>query len=201
MTSTSDQDTSGRDTSGKGKIIAIEFVTLDGVVEDPDGRAGTPFGGWAFRFGAAAIGGDKFRLDSIMQTGALLFGRGTWEHFAGLWPARSDPFSAAMNALPKYVVSRGVPDLAAWPNSRPLDGDLVGAVTGLAQRQDVVVIGSISVVGKLADAGIVDEYRLLVVPSFVGSGRRMFDTRVDLDLVAAVTDGPMTLLTLTPHRS
>ena len=201
MTSTSGQDTSGKSAAGKGKIIVIEFVTLDGVVEDPDGRAGTPFGGWAFRFGAAAIGGDKFRLGSIMQSGALLFGRATWEHFAGLWPARSDPFSAAMNALPKYVVSRGAPDLAAWSNSRQLDGDLVGAVTGLAQRQDVIVIGSVSVVRELAGSGVVDEYRLLVVPSFVGSGRRLFDTSVDLDLVTAATDGPMTLLTLTPHRS
>ena len=81
------------------KIIVVQFVTLDGVVEDPDGRAGTPFGGWAFRFGADAIAGDKFGLGSIMQTGALLFGRRTWEHFAQLWPNRSDPFSAAMNAL------------------------------------------------------------------------------------------------------
>lgn len=180
------------------KIIVVQFVTLDGVVEDPDGRAGTPFGGWAFRFGADAIAGDKFGLGPIMQTGALLFGRRTWEHFVQLWPNRSDPFSLAMNALPKYVVTRGTPDFAAWSNSRPLGNDLVEGAARLVDKHDVVVIGSTGVVRTLAAAGVVDEYRLLTLPTFVGAGETLFDTKVDLDLVSMVTNQCTTLGTYVP---
>src|SRR3954453_9786880 len=114
-----------------GKLIVIQFVTLDGVVEDPDGRGGTPFGGWAFRFGPEAIAGDKFRLGSILETGVLLFGRRTWEHFSKLWPTRTDPFSTAMNQMQKIVVTRRPLDVSAWSNSTVLDGDLVDAVADL----------------------------------------------------------------------
>src|SRR3954453_2384455 len=125
-----------------GKLIVIQFVTLDGVVEDPDGRGGTPFGGWAFRFGPEAIAGDKFRLGSILETGVLLFGRRTWEHFSRLWPTRTDPFSTAMNKIEKLVVTRGTLDPSAWSNSAVVDGALVEAVARLVSERDVVVIGS-----------------------------------------------------------
>ena len=180
------------------KIIVIQFVTLDGVVEDPDGRGGTPYGGWAFRFGPEVIGGDKFRLGSIMQSGALLFGRRTWQHFAGLWPQRTDPFSAAMNALPKHVVSRTTPDLGAWSNSHRLEGELVTGALGLATQQDVVVIGSTGVVQQLAAAGAVDEYRLLTFPTILGVGRRLCDQPLELDLVESQVTGPVTLATYRP---
>src|ERR687890_1179719 len=111
-----------------GKVIVIQFVTLDGVVEDPDGRDGTAFGGWAFRFGPQAVAGDKFRLGTILESGVLLFGRRTWEHFSRLWPARTDPFSTAMNRADKAVVTRGTPDLTVWTGSTALTGDLVAGV-------------------------------------------------------------------------
>ena len=186
--------------SQRGKIIVIQFVTLDGVVEDPDGRAGSDVGGWAFRFGAGAIAGDKFKLGPVMQSGTLLFGRGTWEHFSRLWPQRDDPFSLAMNAVPKHVVSRGTPDLSAWSNSHPLgDGPVEGAVR-LAERQDVVVVGSTTIVRSLAAAGVVDEYRLLWVPTFVGTGTTLFDTTVALQPVSVVAQGSLTLGTYVPSR-
>jgi dihydrofolate reductase len=178
-----------------GKVIVIAFVTLDGVVEDPDGRGGTPFGGWAFRFGPEAVSGDKFRLGPILESGVLLFGRQTWEHFSRLWPTRTDPFSTAMNRMPKMVVTRGTPDVSAWSNSTVLDGDLVPAVTQLARERDVVVIGSTSVVRELAAAGAVDEYRFMTFPTIVGEGTRLFAAPVELDLVSVDVVGSGTLAT------
>jgi dihydrofolate reductase len=184
-----------------GKVIVIQFVTLDGVVEDPDGRGGTAFGGWAFRFGPEAIGGDKFRLGPILESGVLLFGRRTWEHFSRLWPTRTDPFSAAMNRIDKVVVSHGTPDLSAWPPSTVLAGDLVEGVAGIAQQRDVVVIGSISVVRQLAAAGAIDEYRLLTFPTVIGDGARLFTVPLDVELVSVDAVGPITLATYAASRA
>jgi dihydrofolate reductase len=178
-----------------GKVIVIQFVTLDGVMQDPDGRGGTAFGGWAFRFGPEAIAGDKFRLGDILQSGVLLFGRQTWEHFARLWPMRRDPFSTAMNNIKKVVVTRGTPDFSAWSHSTALDGDLISGVSRIAQDQDVVVIGSLSVVRELAAANAIDEYRLLTFPTVVGDGARLFTQPVELSLVSVDMVGQATLAT------
>jgi dihydrofolate reductase len=134
----------------KGTVIVIQFVTLDGVVEDPDGSEGTPGGGWAFRSGPKRVAGDDFKLGSILDTGVLLFGRTTWEVFSRRWPSRSDEFANAMNRIPKVVVSRSAPALEAWSNSSLLEGELVAGVADVTRKQDVVVIGSTSVVHALA---------------------------------------------------
>jgi dihydrofolate reductase len=176
-----------------GKVIVIQFITLDGVVEDPDGRGGTAFGGWAFRFGPEAVAGDKFRLGPILESGVLLFGRQTWEHFSRLWPARTDPFSTAMNQALKVVVSRGTPDLSAWSPSTVLADDLLDGVARIAKERDVVGIGSTSVVRELEAAEAVDEYRLLTFPTVVGEGARLFSVPVDLELVSVEAIGPATL--------
>lgn len=168
-----------------GKVIVIEFVTLDGVVEDPDGSGGTSFGGWAFRFGPESVAGDKFQLGPILDTGVLLLGRRTWELFSRIWPTRTDEFSTTMNRILKIVVTRGEPALDAWSNSSRLDGELVEAVTQVARGRDVVIAGSTSVVRALTAAGAVDEYRLLVFPTVVGTGQRLFDRPIDLRLTAA----------------
>ncbi|MFL6132176.1 MAG: dihydrofolate reductase family protein [Nocardioidaceae bacterium] len=182
-----------------GKVIVIAFVTLDGVVEDPDGRGGTAFGGWAFRFGPEAVAGDKFRLGPILESGMLLFGRRTWEHFSRLWPARSDSFSIAMNQSPKAVVTRGTPDLSAWSHSTVLAGDLLDGVARIAQDRDVVVIGSTSIVRELAAADAVDEYRLLTFPSVIGDGARLLTVPMDLKLVSVDAIGPATLAAYAAH--
>jgi dihydrofolate reductase len=156
------------------RVIVIEFVTLDGVVEDPDGSGGTAAGGWAFRHGPEAVAGDKFDLGPLLDTGVMLLGRTTWELFAKLWPGRTDPFSTKMNAIPKLVASRSRTEVDAWQNSTLLDGDLVETVRRRKESQDVVVTGSVGVVHTLAAADLVDEYRLMVFPTVVGAGRRLF---------------------------
>jgi len=181
-----------------GKVIVIQFITLDGVVEDPDGRGGADFGGWAFRFGREAIAGDLFRLGPVLDTCVLLFGRRTWQHFSRLWPERTDQFSVAMNRARKHVVSTGAPDLGAWANSELLDGDLVDGVTRLAAEHDVVVIGSTSVVRALQAAGRVDEYRLFTVPTVIGEAEaaRLFDAPAEFQLVSVDLAGPGILTVL-----
>jgi dihydrofolate reductase len=155
-------------------VIVIEFVTLDGVVEDPDGSLGTPTGGWAFRHGPESVAGDKFRLGRLLDDGVMLLGRTTWELFARLWPHRDDPFSRRMNAVPKLVASRTRTrtDTSAWANSRLLDGDPADAVKH--ERRDVIITGSLGVVHTLMGHDLIDEYRLLTFPTIVGAGRRLF---------------------------
>src|SRR5690349_20044967 len=109
-------------------VIAIQFITLDGVVSDPDGSGGTPEGGWAFRHGPETVAGDKFHLGRLLDDGVMLLGRTTWELFARLWPGRTDPFSARMNAVPKLVASRTLTDTSAWANSQVVKGDVMEAV-------------------------------------------------------------------------
>jgi len=153
-------------------VIVIEFITLDGIMSDPDGRGGTPGGGWAFRHGPATVAGDKFRLGATMDDGVLLIGRKTWEAFSKLWPTRDDEFSARMNAVPKLVASRTLTDVSAWKNSSVLTGDLVQAVRD--ETRDVIALGSLSVVRALMAADLVDEYRLLTFPTIAGDGERLF---------------------------
>ncbi|MGQ5640910.1 MULTISPECIES: dihydrofolate reductase family protein [unclassified Streptomyces] len=177
-------------------VIVIEFITLDGIVSDPDGSTGTPWGGWAFRHGPEAVAGDKFRLGHTLDEGVLLLGRATWQLFARLWPGRDDPFAARMNTVPKLVASRTLThaDTSVWGNSHILDGDLVDAVK--RERRDVVVTGSLSVVDRLRAADLVDEYRLLTFPTVLGTGQRLFPADVphaELECLAAEQVGAAVL--------
>jgi dihydrofolate reductase len=176
-----------------GRVIIIQFVTLDGVVEDPDGSDGCAFGGWAMRHGPQGVAGDKFRLGSTLERGTLLFGRRTWEHFSALWPPRGDPFSQAMNAADKAVVTHREVPSGRWSNSRAIDHPLEGWVREQVAARDLVVIGSHSVVDQLTRADLVDEYRLLTFPTAVGSGRRLFTESRMLELVSAEQVGPAVL--------
>jgi dihydrofolate reductase len=179
------------------RIIVIQFVSLDGVIHDPDGADGSTYGGWAFRHGPQAVAGDKFRLGEVLGTGALLLGRKTWEKFAGLWPTRDDDFSRQMNAIPKLVASRTLDDVSAWSNSTLLCGELVEEAAERKAHRDLVVAGSASVAHALMEADMVDEYRLLVFPTVVGDGTRLFEPRrasANLDMVSAQAAGPAALL-------
>ncbi len=153
-------------------VIVIQFSTLDGIVSDPDGSAGTPTGGWAFRHGPATVAGDKFQLGSALDEGVMLLGRTTWQLFSRLWPGRDDPFSQRMNAAAKLVASHTLTDASAWPNSQVMEGDLIEAVK--RERRDVIITGSLSVVHELMAADLVDEYRLLTFPTILGTGERLF---------------------------
>jgi dihydrofolate reductase len=176
-----------------GRIIIAQFITLDGVVEDPDGSDGTPFGGWAFRHGREAVAGDKFGYGEILQTGVFLFGRTTWDYFSTLWPARDDAFALALNAADKAVATSREVDLARWQNSRRVEGDVVEWARRESAERDVVLVGSGSVGERLIDAGAVDEYRLRVFPTATGAGRRLFSRETRLDLVSSDVLGPTTL--------
>jgi dihydrofolate reductase len=153
-------------------VIVIQFITLDGIVSDPDGSDGTPGGGWAFRHGPETVAGDKFRLGRTLDDGVVLQGRRTWQLFSRLFPGRDDPFSARMNAAPKLIASATLTDTSAWANSQVIDGDLADAVK--REARDVIVIGSLSVVRALMAADLVDEYRLLTFPTILGTGERLF---------------------------
>ena len=153
-------------------VIVIQFITLDGIISDPDGSAGTASGGWAFRHGRETVAGDKFRLGSTLDDGVMLLGRTTWQLFSRIWPGRDDPFSARMNAVPKLVATRSLTDTSAWANSRVIDGDLVDAVR--RERRDVIITGSLSIVRALMAANLIDEYRLLTFPTILGAGERLF---------------------------
>jgi dihydrofolate reductase len=170
------------------KLIVAEFTTLDGVIEDPDGTWGAPRGGWAMRQGPQVFAGDKFRLGPIMESGALLFGRGTWQAFAKRWPQRTGDFADAMNAARKYVASTTLTDARAWANSTLLDGDLPAAVERAREDRDIAVVGSPGLAHQLAAAGLVDEYRLLVLPTVVGEGLRLFPDGHEANLQLVSSD-------------
>jgi len=175
------------------RVIVIEFVSVDGIMEDPDGSDGSAQGGWAFRYGPQAVAGDKFRLGEVLDTGTMLLGRRTWQLFAGIWPGRDDEFSAKLNAMPKLVASRSLDQVGAWQNSALLGGDLLAAVRERKQAHDIVVAGSVSIVRALAADDLVDEYRLLVFPLILGAGTRLFPEgtgQANLALVSANPQGP-----------
>jgi dihydrofolate reductase len=174
-------------------VIVIEFITLDGIVTDPDGSGGTPAGGWAFRHGPEAVAGDKFRLGAVLDEGVLLLGRKTWELFSRIWPGRDDPFAVRMNAVPKLVASRTLASTSAWANSQAVDGDIVDAVK--RERRDVITTGSLSIVHTLMGSDLIDEYRLLTFPTILGTGERLFPAGppTDLELVSAGQAGAAVL--------
>jgi dihydrofolate reductase len=185
------------------RVIVIEFVSLDGVIQDPDGREGTPQGGWAFRFGPEAVAGDKFALGEIFNTGVMVLGRRTWQLFASFWPGRDDPFSRRMNAIPKLVVTRSLKHADDWQNSALLHGDLVTEVDKRKQDQEIVIAGSASIVRTLMAHDLVDEYRLLVFPVVLGTGTRVFPDGTppaDLSLVSAAPKGAAASLVYTRNR-
>ena len=155
-----------------GDVIVIQFSTLDGVVSDPDGRAGTEYGGWAFRYGTGPVADDKFRLGPAME--AQLYGRRTWEAFAKLWPGRDSDYARVMNAVPKFVATSTGIDATAWKNSSAIDGDALAWVQTERERRNIVVIGSLSLVHALAAADLVDEYRIITFPFVAGQGDRLF---------------------------
>jgi dihydrofolate reductase len=174
-----------------GKIVVTEFVSLDGVMEDPGGAEDFKYGGWTFEVDRGE--GDKFKLDETFATDALLLGRRTYEEFAKAWPSRTGEFAEKFNSMPKYVVSSTLKE-PSWTNSTVLDGDLVDAVTKLKAEHDgdIVVHGSAQLAQALVDHGLVDELRLMVFPVVLGAGKRLFGATSDkkrLRLVESRTVG------------
>jgi dihydrofolate reductase len=157
-----------------GRIVVTEFVSLDGVMEDPGGSEGTKHAGWSFEISRGEEG-DKFKLDETMGSDALLLGRKTYEGFAEAWPSRDGEFADKFNTMRKYVVSSTLQS-PEWSNSTVLSGDLVEDVTRIREEHDgdVVVHGSAQLVQGLLEDDLVDELRLMVFPVVLGSGKRLF---------------------------
>jgi dihydrofolate reductase len=170
------------------RIIAIHYTTLDGVAEDPDGRDGRPFGGWAFRYGPEAIAGDKFDVASNLEAGTLAFGRRTWDAVSSFWPERSGGYADVMNAAPKLVVSSSPIDEDRWSGSTVRRGDGVEVLRDEATRRDVVVIGSLSLTQALLAADALDELRLIVFPTVLGTGRHLFPDGVASNLTTVSSE-------------
>lgn len=177
------------------KVVVSEFVSVDGIMEDPR---------WTFRFMSEER--DSFKFDELAASDALLLGRVTYEGFAAAWPRMAEQtgeYGARMNGYPKYVASTTLEEPLEW-NANLIKGNLAEEISGLKRRpgKDILVFGSADLVNALMEHDLVDEYRLMVFPIVVGSGKRLFgdggDTR-PLSLVEARTLGSgIVLLTYRP---
>ncbi len=179
-----------------GKVIAIEHLTLDGVMQAPgnaeeDLRDGFRYGGWA-----AGRGNDPAMREAMgarmSSAWSLLAGRVTYEHFADYWPKQPpNPFTDSLDRAQKYVVSTTMSEPLGWQNSTLLKGDAPDAVAGLKEELDenLVVFGSGELVRSLMPRGLVDEFVLLIHPIVLGSGRRLFSgpEPADLELTGSMT--------------
>jgi dihydrofolate reductase len=175
-----------------GRIVVTEFISLDGVVEDPGGSEDFKYGGWSFAFNRGDDG-DKFKLDEALEADGLLLGRITYQGFADAWPSRDGEFADKFNSMPKYVVSHTL-ETADWNNSTILAGDLAEEVSKLRSQPggDTVVHGSVQLVQWLLEKDLVDELRLMVFPVVLGSGKRLFGETTDkktLRLTSSTTVG------------
>jgi dihydrofolate reductase len=184
-----------------GNIVVSEFITLDGVIEDPGGAEGSPRGGWT---SIGDEGGEsmQFKFAELMASDAHLLGRVTYEGFARAWPTMegTGEFGEKMNAMPKFVVSSTL-DVADWNNTTILTGDLSEQVGKLKERYagDILVAGSGQLATSLLALGIVDELRLMVFPVILGIGKRLFidgPEAISLDLAEAQQLGSVAVLTL-----
>jgi dihydrofolate reductase len=162
-----------------GRIVVTEFVSLDGVIEDPGGAEDYKHGGWSFEI-SRGDEGDKFKLDEAFESDALLLGRVTYEGFADAWPSREGEFADKFNQMPKYVVSTTLSD-PEWTNSTVIEGDLAEEVARLKDQidGDIVVHGSAMLAQALVENDLVDELRLMVFPVVLGEGKRLFGETSD----------------------
>jgi dihydrofolate reductase len=163
------------------KVVVNNNVTLDGVMQAPgrpdeDPSGGFQHGGWAVPYFDSVMG--RLAGEGIAEGGALLLGRRTYEFFASFWPHQTEenPFTAVMNDFQKYVASTTLEEPLSWKNSTLLKGEAGEAVARLKEEEgkDLVVLGSGELIQSLMRRGLVDEYRLLIHPLVLGSGRRLF---------------------------
>jgi dihydrofolate reductase len=164
-----------------GKIVVSTNITLDGVVQDPDGAEGFRHGGWFRRFGGKDLEPwGKVSLDEALGAEALLLGRRSDEWFATRWAARTGEWADRLNRLPKYVVSATL-DAPRWGNATVLRGDVVSEVSKLKQELagEIVVYASYQLGRTLLEHDLVDELRLTVFPVTLGAGERLFGETTD----------------------
>jgi len=154
------------------RVIVSEFVSVDGVIEDPS---------WTFQFSSEEQ--EQFKFDELSASDALLLGRVTYEGFAAAWPQMTEQtgeYGAMMNGYPKYVVSTTL-EQAEWNNSTIIKENVSEEISRLKQQsgKDILVFGSGDLLNTLLEHDLVDEYRLMIFPVVVGSGKRLFGEGVD----------------------
>jgi dihydrofolate reductase len=186
------------------RVFVSEFLTLDGVMQAPGGsdedrEEGFQHGGWEMPY-LDDVGGQAVDR-GLKATGGLLLGRTTYQHFASYWPNQPDdnPFAAVLNELPKYVASTTLEEPLAWSNSTLIKGNVAEGVARLKEEpgKDLQVIGSGRLAQTLMQHGLVDEYRLMIHPLVLGSGKRLFEEGVPktpLQLVDSQVTGTGVLL-------
>jgi dihydrofolate reductase len=163
-----------------GRIVVTEFVSLDGVMEDPGGSEDFEHGGWSFQFDRGPAF-DEFKGAETMDADAMLLGRVTYEAFASAWPEREGEFADKFNNMPKYVVSSTISD-PEWANTTVVSGDLESELARLRDEADshLIVHGSAQLVHWLIDNNLVDQLRLMVFPVVLGKGKRAFGETSDM---------------------
>jgi dihydrofolate reductase len=173
------------------KVVAAEYVTVDGVITDPGGIGEIERGGWSSAYFNEELG--EYQSEQLFASDALLLGRVTFEGFAAAWPSMEETegeFAVRMNALPKFVASRSLQEPLAW-NGSLLNGDPADEVAKLKEQpgQDILIYGSGQLVNALHPHGLIDEYRLMVFPVTLGEGERLFPNgaKVGLKLTGAQT--------------
>ena len=187
-----------------GKIVISEFVSLDGVIQDPDGKEGFRVGGWVGQIKDREEL-NTIKLDEALSTEALLLGRRSYEFFAARWQPRGGDLAERLNSLPKYVVSSTLQD-PDWNNSTVLKGDVVNVISKLKQQVagDIVVYASFQLLRTLLEHDLVDEMRLMVLPVVLGAGERLFGEPSDKKPMRLVetrsVDDDIAFLTYEPVR-
>ena len=162
-----------------GKLVVTEFVSIDGVFEDPGGAENYEHGGWTFEYDRGDDG-NQFKVDELMDADVQLLGRKTYEGFAAAWPSRDGVFADKINNGAKYVVTNTLTD-PTWQNTTVISGDAVAGVSKLKDETDgnILVAGSGTLVQALLGADLVDELRLMVFPTVLGRGTRLFPDGID----------------------
>ena len=162
-----------------GRIVVTEFISLDGVIEAPGGGEDYSRGGWAFDFDRGEEG-NQFKLDELMNAEVQLLGRVTYEGFAAAWPTRDGPFADKLNNDPKVVVSTTLTD-PQWQNTTVVSENVAEEIAKLKNETEgsILVAGSGKLVATLLEADLVDELRLMVFPTILGRGRRLFPDGID----------------------
>ncbi len=187
-----------------GQLVVTEFVSIDGVFEDPGGSESYEHGGWTFEYDRGAEG-NQYKLDELMASEIQLFGRITYEGFAEAWPSREGEFADKINQGRKYVASTTLKD-PEWENTTVITGNVAGEITQLKKATQglILVAGSATLVGTLLADDLVDELRLMVFPTVLGRGRRLFPDGIDrlkFRLVETRPVGPDGVLVQTYSRS
>jgi dihydrofolate reductase len=187
-----------------GKLVVTEFVSVDGVFEDPGGAEDYEHGGWTFEYDRGEEG-NQFKMDELLAAEVHLFGRVTYEGFAEAWPSREGEFADRLNNDRKVVVSTTLTD-PEWNNTTVISDDVPKKIAALKNETEgvILVAGSGTLVGTLLEHDLVDELRLMVFPTILGRGKRLFPDGIDrrkLRLVEARTIGSDSVQVQTYRRA